>query len=103
MADRSAHCCLCGDARRPTQTPVGSFGNSGDRIINIGDHRPLMPGRWEDRPQLISSVLIWRNGGSDAHTHMCDACIIVGLQAAKRFVDGALIALGADASTEGAE
>lgn len=93
MADRSAHCCLCGAPRRVTQAPVNSFGNNVETISMV-EHRPLEAGRWEDRPQLCVSVSIWRNGGTNAQTHMCDDCIVVGLQAAKRFVDGALNSLG---------
>ena len=92
MTERSAHCCLCGEARRPTQQPVGSFGND-QRIIMMGDHRELRAGRWEESPQLLVSVSMWRNGGTDAQTHMCDGCIVVGLKEAKRFVDNALLGL----------
>lgn len=91
--DRSAHCCLCGARRRPTQKPVESFGNNVE-CIQIKDHRPLQDGRWEVSPQLLVSVSMWRNGGTaPGQTHMCDECIVVGLTAAKRFVDDALAAL----------
>jgi hypothetical protein len=93
MSDRSAHCCLCGALRRPTQAPVGSFGND-DHIVYIADHRPLQEGRWEDRPQLLVFLNIYRNGGvARGQTHMCDDCILVGLRHAKKFVDGAIEAL----------
>lgn len=92
MADRSAHCCLCGADRRPTQKPVQSFGNNLECIF-IGEHRPLQEGRWEVNPQLLVNVSMWRNGGTDSHTHMCDDCIVVGLKEAKRFVDTSLAAL----------
>lgn len=36
---------------------------------------------------MIVSVSMWRNGGTDENTHMCDGCILVGLNEAKRFVD----------------
>src|SRR3954470_15802518 len=93
MTDRSAHCCLCGEPRRPTQAPVGSFGNNMP-IITIGDHRELKPGRWEESPQLLVSVNMWRNGGTaPGQTHMCDGCILVGLESAKQFVDESIAAL----------
>lgn len=92
MTDRSVNCCLCGAPRRPTQQPVASFGNNIE-CITIGDHRELKPGRWELSPQLLVSVNMWRNGGTSAETHMCDDCIVVGLKAAKAFVDGALSSL----------
>lgn len=91
--DRTLHCCLCGELRRPTQKPVESFGNSCE-CVTIADHRPLHEGRWEVNPQLLVNVSMWRNGGTaSGQTHICDGCIAVGLQAAKRFVDSALSAL----------
>lgn len=92
--DRSAHCCLCGEPRRVTQSPVNSFDN-GVECVTIGNHRELKPGRWEQSPQLLVSVSMWRNGGTDAFTHMCDGCIVVGLKSAKTFVDNALESLQA--------
>ena len=95
--DRSAHCCLCGEPRRPTQSPVSGFHND-CQIVHIGDHRPLREGRWEDKPQLILNVSMWRNGGTDpGKTHICDGCIVVGLRVAKKFVDESLAAFGAEA------
>jgi len=96
---RSAHCCLCGAPRRPTQAPVESFGN-GIECIAMKDHRPLREGRWEESPQLLVK---WRNGGtSPGQTHMCDDCVVVGLKAAKRFVDDALRALVSEMRDVGA-
>lgn len=93
MSDRSLHCCLCGEPRKPTQRPVESFGND-CRIVQIKDHRSLKDGRWEESPQLIVSVSMWRNGGTaPGQTHICDDCIVVGLQHAKQFVDRSLAAL----------
>lgn len=93
--DRSLHCCLCGARRRATQKPVESFGNSVE-CISIADHRPLQEGRWEVSPQMLVGVSMWRNGGTAAgQTHICDECIVVGLKAAKRFVDDALTSLTA--------
>lgn len=91
--DRSGHCCLCGEARRPTQKPVGAFGN-GVPIIQMDEHRPMRDGRWEHSPQMLVSVNMWRNGGtSPGETHICDGCILVGLQHAKQFVDQSIAAL----------
>ncbi|MHC2353367.1 hypothetical protein ACVMB3_002825 [Sinorhizobium meliloti] len=91
--DRSLHCCLCGASRRPTQKPVESFGNNVE-CLSIKDYRPLQEGRWEASPQLLVGVSMWRNGGTaPGQTHICDACIVVGLKAAKRFVDDALTSL----------
>lgn len=89
----SDHCCLCGQPRRPTQPPVSSFGNQ-CAVITMRDHRPMQPGRWEDCPQMIVNVAMWRNGGSGhIKAHICDGCIIVGLEEAKRFVERSLAAL----------
>jgi hypothetical protein len=88
-APRHNHCCLCGAPRRPTQKPVESFGTN--ECITISQHRPLKEGRWEISPQLLVSVQMWRNGGTArGETHICDDCVVVGLKAAKRFVDESL-------------
>ena len=84
------HCCLCGALRKPTQKPVGVFGND-HQIVVIDKHRPMLPDRWEISPQLIVSVSLYRNGGvARGNTHMCDDCIVVGLIEAKRFVDSSI-------------
>lgn len=93
MTDRSAHCCLCGEPRRPTRAPVDGFGNTGamDNVIVMAKHRPMQDGRWEQSPQMIASVLIYRNGGTaPGKTHICDGCIVVGLKHIKAFVDSSL-------------
>jgi hypothetical protein len=93
MSDRSANCCLCGAPRRPTQKPVDGFGND-CRIVQMDQHRPMQDGRWEQSPQLLVSVSMWRNGGtSPGQTHICDDCILVGLRHAKEFVDQSIAAL----------
>lgn len=90
---RNGHCCLCGEPRRPTQKPVESFGNSG-LVVQIAEHRPLHSERWEESPQMIVNVSMWRNGGmASGQTHICDGCIVVGLEHAKAFVDSALQSL----------
>ena len=102
MAARDAHCGLCGAPRRPTQKPVGSFGN-GTECLRMREHReiPQGPGQIEISPQLLLNVSMWRNGGGLAGEHICDDCIVVGLKAAKRFVDNALQALRAAAPDAG--
>lgn len=91
--DRTQNCCLCGEPRRPTQKPVESFGNNIECII-IKDHRELKPGRWEESPQMLVSVGMWRNGGTDTgNTHICDGCIVIGLRKAKEFCEKALLGL----------
>jgi hypothetical protein len=91
--DRSAHCCLCGQPRKPTQKPVDRF-NNGTEIVNMAKHRPMQPGRWENEPQVLVNVGLWRNGGTaTGQTHMCDDCILVGLKHAKVWVDTQIAAL----------
>jgi len=92
---RNLNCCMCGEPRRPTQKPIESFGND-CQLVAIGKHRELKEGRWEaSGGELIVNVSIWRNGGTDrGNTHICDGCIVAGLQEAKRFVDRSLDALG---------
>lgn len=46
---------------------------------------------------MIVNVSMYRNGGTaPGQTHICDGCVIVGLQQAKAFVDGALVALNVE-------
>jgi len=90
---RSKHCCLCGALRRPTQVPLEDFSND-CRIVQMAEHRPMQEGRWEVSPQMIVSVSLWRNGGSSpGQTHICDDCILVGLDHAKQFVDQSIAEL----------
>lgn len=93
MSARSDFCCLCGSPRKPTQAPLESFGNSVE-CVSISEYRELKPGRWEEKPQLLVNVSMWRNGGTaPGQTHICDDCVVVGLTIAKRFVDQSLEAL----------
>lgn len=95
LMSRADHCCCCGEPRKPTQAPVSSFGNDLE-IVTVGKFRELKPGRWEDSPQLLVGVHIYRNGGTaTGQTHICDSCIVLGLQHAKNFVERSLAALGA--------
>lgn len=92
MGSRNEHCCLCGERRRPTHAPVESFSNS-CRIVPVEGRRPLQEGRWEVSPQMVVNVQVYRNGGTaPGDTHICDGCIVVGLQEAKAFVDASLAA-----------
>ena len=45
-------------------------------------------GRWESSPQMLVNVCLWRNGGTArGATHICDECLIVGLEEARCFVE----------------
>lgn len=98
--DRGQICSCCGAPRRPTQAPVCSFGNS-DRLLSMRDHREIDATHIEQSPSLIVSVSIWRNGGGLSGEHICDDCIVVGLQRAKEFVDSSLAALAPSHIHEG--
>lgn len=91
LASQGKICCCCGVARRPTQSPVSSFGNNCD-LVAIKDHRTIDATHIEQSPSMIVNVSVWRNGGGRGE-HLCDECIVIGLQAAKRFVDSSLLAL----------
>jgi hypothetical protein len=83
---RNKNCCLCGAERHPSQKPSESLSND-VRMITMKEHRELKPGRWEDSPQMLVSVCIWRNGGTaPGATHICDECLVVGLEEVERFV-----------------
>lgn len=100
MKDRTANCCLCGEPRKPTQKPVESFDN-GTPIVYMHEHREMKPGRWEQQPQMLVHVGMWRNGGTaSGQTHMCDGCIAVGLRVAKEWVDQTLDALAAKSAAD---
>src|SRR5690349_18968457 len=78
---RNTRCCLCGAVRRPTQAPVEAFGN-GVESIPIYKLRPIQDGAWEAHPSLLVSVSMWRNGGTaSGETHICDDCVVLGLEA----------------------
>lgn len=80
------NCCLCGTERHPAQKPVESLSND-VRMITMKEHRELKPGRWEVSPQMLVSVCLWRNGGTaPGATHICDECLVVGLEEVERFV-----------------
>lgn len=79
-------CCLCGEPRHPHQTPTETLSN-GTTMLNMKAHRELKPGRWEASPQMLVSVCLYRNGGTArGATHICDECLIVGLEEARSFI-----------------
>lgn len=81
------HCCLCGEARLPHQAPTESLSNQ-TAMLSMKEHRELKPGRWEISPQMLVSVCLWRNGGTaSGATHICDECLIVGLEEARGYVE----------------
>jgi hypothetical protein len=96
---RGQFCCLCGEPRKVGEPMRDGIGNHD--CITMAEHRELKPGRWEVSPQLMAHVGLWRNGGTaPGQTHICDGCTVVGLQAAKRFVDAELTKLNDTAGVE---
>ena len=85
------YCCLCGEVRLPNQPPTESLSNR-TSMLNMKEHRELKPGRLETSPQLLVNVCLWRNGGTaEGATHICDECLIVGLEEARKFVEYELV------------
>lgn len=42
---------------------------------------------WQTTNDLIYQAGVWRNGGCDESTHLCDDCLRIGLRAIKLEVD----------------
>lgn len=62
-------------------------------------------GNDDDKPaqivnDLIVNAAVWRNGGCNAETHLCDDCLRVGLRHIKLKVDAALEVIEADADKD---
>jgi hypothetical protein len=55
------------------------------------EHHP-----WQITNDLICNAGVWRNGGSNEDTHICDECIRIGLRVIKLRVDELLESLDAD-------
>lgn len=82
------HCCLCGEVRLPL--------SSAHRVVKQPDshaqHERASQAEalavWETSPQLLVNVALWRNGGTaKGAAHICDGCLIVGLEEARKFVE----------------
>ena len=59
----------------------------------MSEFRPLVDGRREQDPSMLLVVQLYRNGGTDEHSHICDDCVVVGLRQIKEFVDRSLVAM----------
>jgi len=76
---RTEYCWTCG-ASRGIATLRCSIGFN--EVIKVGDHRELQRPRgvtYEQCPQLIVNVGVWRNGGSSEDQYICDPCLHLGL------------------------
>lgn len=95
---RVDRCCTCGRPRGLTQRRA-SWGLQCPTVIvprtNNPDDKP-----WQITNDLIYTAAVWRNGGSDETTHVCDDCIRVGLRAIKLKVDELLGEIEANADKD---
>lgn len=94
---KSTHCCQCGTPRVPSRARVESHFRHD--ILSMSDHRQIThpPGVYnEQSPQLIAHFSLYRNGGSNEDTHICDACIVVGLKHLRQRIEADLQAFEAN-------
>lgn len=97
--DRSKWCATCGKPRGPLEQRRGSFG--ADELPAVPRAEAAgSPGPWQSYNDLICHVGIYRNGGCDESTHLCDDCLRVGLRALKLRIDGLLAATEPDAGKD---
>jgi hypothetical protein len=47
---------------------------------------------FEESPQLIVGVNVYRNGGTDGEMYVCTECLVVGLRHARKLLDEMLAA-----------
>lgn len=81
------HCATCG---RPRGISVPRRSWSYHRTVHVP-----RTGNPDDHPaqianDLICSAAVYRNGGSDERTHLCDDCIRTGLLVLKLEIDSLL-------------
>ena len=88
---KRTHCCQCGAPRVPSRAPVQSF--SRHDILTMENYREIAhpPGVYnEQSPQLMATFSLYRNGGTNEDTHLCDGCIVVGLKHLRERIDADL-------------
>lgn len=100
MTDRSKHCAACGQARKPLEQRRGSWGTKIPTRLVPRDEAKGKP--WQVVNDLIVHAGVYRNGGTNESTHLCDDCLRIGLRAIKAEVDTALeiVEAGADKDAE---
>jgi hypothetical protein len=84
LAMDSRHCATCGKPR-------------GISLLRQSWRIDLFPKIPMTNNNLIVHAGVYRNGGTDKHTHLCDGCLTVGLREIKAHVDELL---GAQSPTE---
>lgn len=99
----SKHCATCGKQRGVSPLrqnwSLGAPTVTVPRTDNPDDHPAQISN------DLICNASVWRNGGTDGNTHLCDECLRIGLRAIKVKIDGLLgeIEGGRDKDAELAE
>lgn len=90
--DRAEHCWTCGRPRGLSQQRES---------WSLRMPTPAIPrtGNPADKPSqgyndLICQVSVYRNGGTDRGTHLCDDCLRIGVRAIKVRIDELLEELG---------
>jgi hypothetical protein len=82
---RADRCCTCGRPRGLAQKRPSWGLQCPTAII------PHTPNPAEHGDQITNDIIcnagVWRNGGSDHDTHLCDDCIRIGLRVIKLKVD----------------
>lgn len=85
---RAERCCTCGRPRGLAQKRRDWGLQCPTAMI------PHTPNPAEHGDQITNDIIcnagIWRNGGSDGDTHLCDDCLRVGLRVLKLKIDEAL-------------
>lgn len=100
---RAERCCTCGRPRGLAQKRRDWGLQCPTAMI------PHTPNPAEHGDQITNDIIcnagIWRNGGSDGDTHLCDDCLRVGLRVLKLKIDEALevVEAGTDRLDEVAE
>lgn len=78
--DRGDRCWTCG-RRRGIEPKRASFGTSPDAYIPRTDDPDDSPAQIAN--DLICRVSVYRNGGTNDSTHLCNECLRIGLRAIK--------------------
>ena len=97
--DRSKFCASCGKPRGVLEARRESWGlNCRTVIVPRSEDPGLRP--WQICNDLIFNAGVWRNGGCDESTHLCDECLRIGLRAIKLEVDRLLEVVEVDAKKD---
>jgi hypothetical protein len=97
---RSQSCSTCGKKRGPLEQRRESWGIHDTPDVPRRDDPEARP--WQIHNDLITSVSVYRNGGTSGDTHLCDDCLRIGLRDIKLKVDEMLevVEEGADKDAE---